>query len=93
MLEVLRTSTGQLVLAFAALAILISVGVWVVLKFRDGNDGTDEIENASDLLTKFREMRQEGHIDAEEYRTIKTDLEGKLSQQASDGDFDPSAAD
>ena len=93
MLEVLGTPTGKLVVAFAALAILISFGVWVVLKFRDGADGTGEIENASDLLTKFREMRQDGHIDEEEYRTIRTDLEGKLSQPASPDDIDPSDAD
>lgn len=93
MFEVLQSPTGKLVVAFAALAILITTGIWVVLKFRDGADGTGEIESASDLLSKFREMRQDGHIDEEEFRTIRTDLQGKLSQQAPTDDIDPKAFD
>ena len=82
MLEVMRSSSGQLTIGFAGLAILVVIGVYVVLRFRDDAGSADEIENASNLLTKFREMKHEGHIDEEEYRTIRTDLEGKLSQQA-----------
>lgn len=76
MQEMLQTTTGQLVVGLSGLLVLTVIGVYVVLKFRDSTDG---IDSSADLMTKFREMRQEGHIDEEEYRTIKTDLEGKLS--------------
>lgn len=82
MLEVMKSTTGQMVMGVSGLLMLTVIGVYIVLKFRDGNDSTDSIENASDLMTKFREMRQEGHIDEKEYRTIKTDLEKKLSKQS-----------
>lgn len=58
---------------------LVSIGAYIVLKFRDSDDST---ESSADLLTKFREMRQEGQINEEEYRTIKTDLGDKLSTQS-----------
>ena len=70
-------------MGLAVLGILVALGTYVVLKFRGEADETDGIENASSLLTKFREMRQEGHLDDEEYRTIRTDLEGKLSKHSS----------
>lgn len=82
MLEVMKSTTGQMVMGLAGLLIMTMIGVYVVLKFRDDNDSSDSIENASDMITKFREMRQEGHIDEKEYRTIKTDLEKKLSKHS-----------
>ena len=79
MYDVLNTVSGQLVIAFSGLLMVITLGVYVVLKFRDSSDST---ESSAELLAKFREMRHEGHIDEDEYRTIRTDLEGKLSQQS-----------
>lgn len=81
--DVLQTPTGQVVLAFTGLAILTVVGTYIVLKFRGETDSTDSRESPADLLAKFREMRQDGHINEQEYRTIRTDLEGKLSKQSS----------
>ena len=83
MLEVMKSPTGQLVMGIAGLLILTVVGAYIVLKYRDDTDSSDSRENASDLLTKFREMRQEGHINEGEYRTIRTDLQGKLSKHSS----------
>ena len=83
MKEFLTSPTAQLVMGIAGLAMLVTVGTYIVLKFRDHSD---QAESSVDLLTKFREMRQEGHIDEEEYRTIRTDLDGKLSLHSSDGD-------
>ena len=83
MQEILQTQTAQVVIGLTGLAMLVALGVYVVLKFRDSSDST---ESSADLLTKFREMRQEGHINEEEYRTIKTDLEGKLSTHSPDGE-------
>ena len=79
MQEIIQSTTGQLVIGLAGLLMLTVFGVYVALKFRDD---TDNIESAADLLSKFREMRQEGQIDEDEYRTIRTDLEGKLSKQS-----------
>lgn len=76
MQEFLQSNTAQVVISLAGMAILVALGTYVVLKFRDSTDST---ESDIELLTKFREMRQEGHINEEEYRTIRTDLEGKLS--------------
>lgn len=85
MQDVLQSTASQLVIGLASLLMLTTIGVYVVLKFRD--DG-DSIESSSELLTKFREMRHEGHINEDEYRTIKTDLEGKLSKPSSGNSVD-----
>ena len=81
MQEILSTPTAQVVIGIAGLAMMVTIGTYVVLRFRDNSD---DAESSVELLTKFREMRQEGHINDEEYRTIKTDLEGKLSLHSSD---------
>ena len=83
MQEILETTAAQIVIGLAGLAMLSAAGTYVVLKFRDGNDSS---ESSADLLTKFREMRREGQINEEEYRTIKTDLESKLSTHSQDQD-------
>jgi len=85
MQEILQTSTAQVVIGLAGLSILAALGVYVVLKFRDSNDSA---ESSADLLAKFQEMRQEGQINEEEYRTIKTDLRDKLSLPSSDRNKD-----
>ena len=78
--EILQSPSGQIVVGLSGLLILTVIGVYVVLKFRDSIDSDD---SSADLLTKFREMRHEGHINEDEYRTIKTNLGGKLSKQSS----------
>lgn len=87
MLEIVQSTTGQLVIGLASLLVLLVIGAYIALKFRDSDDSS---ESSADLLTKFREMRQEGHINDDEFRHIRTDLEGKLSQQSSaeSGDSD-----
>ena len=80
MQEVVQSTFGQLVIGGTGLLILTVIGVYIALKFRDENDS---IESNDELMMKFREMRQEGHINDEEFRHIRTDLEGKLSQQSS----------
>ena len=78
--DLLQTTTAQIVVGLAGLMILTMIGVYVVLSFRDS---IEDDETSSDLLTKFREMRHQGYLDEAEYRTIRTDLEGKLSEQSS----------
>ena len=81
--EVLQTPTGQIVIGLAGLSVLTVIGAYIVLKFRGETDSIDSSESSAELLAKFREMRQDGHINEHEYRTIRTDLEAKLSKQSS----------
>ena len=80
MRELLQTTTAQVVIGFTGLLILTMIGTYVVLRFRDI---AEDDETSSDLLMKFREMRHEGYLNEAEYRTIRTDLESKLSEQSS----------
>ena len=79
LLEILRSPTGEFVVGFAGVLILTVIGAYFVLKVRD-SIGSDD--SSADLLSKFQEMRHEGHINEEEFRTIKTDLGGQLSPQS-----------
>jgi hypothetical protein len=78
--DFLNTQTAQVVIGLAGLLIVSVIGVYVVLRFRDSIEDT---ETSSDLLAKFREMKHQGYLNAEEFRTIRTDLESKLSPRAS----------
>jgi hypothetical protein len=79
MLEFLRTPTAQAVIAVAVLAALSMVGYYVVLRFR-GRTGEDR-QSASDWLSSYRELHQQGDISDAEYRTIKTVLGDKLQKE------------
>lgn len=76
MLDFLRGPTAQMVIWLAVLACLISVGVYVVLRFRGRAVGN--VAPTSDMLANFREMAQQGDINETEFRTIKTMLGAKL---------------
>jgi hypothetical protein len=65
----LGTPAAQLVLWLAVLAILTVVGYYVVRRFRDG---VEQSETVSELLSNFRQMRQQGQLSDAEFRTIRT---------------------
>lgn len=73
----------QMLISLGILAGLIVVGFLVVQRFRGGaaNEGRPE----SELLTKFQEMRHEGDISEQEYRTIKAVLGKDLRRGVKDG--------
>ena len=79
MRDILQTNIAQVVISFTGLLILTMIGAYVVLRFRDS---IEDDETSSDVLTKFREMRHEGYLGEAEYRTIRTDLESKLSEHS-----------
>ena len=79
MRDILQTNTAQAELGFAGLLILTMIGTYAVLRFRDS---IEDDETSSDLLAKFREMRHEGYLGEAEYRTIRTELESKLSENS-----------
>ena len=74
----------NLVLAVAALAILVSIGVYVTGRIRA--KAVQKEPSASELLTKFREMHSRGVLSDEEFRTIKTTLTERLQTELRDKD-------
>lgn len=79
MQEFLTTPTARLVLWVAVLLVIMAIGYYVVRRFRDRTD--HDQQTASDLLTNFREIHQEGDISEMEFRTIKTVLGQELQEQ------------
>jgi hypothetical protein len=73
------TDIRNLVLGVAALAILVTVGVYIAGKIR-GKAVQKEL-SANELMTKFREMHSLGALDDEEFRTIKTKLTDRLQSE------------
>jgi uncharacterized membrane protein len=86
MQEFLRTPIASAVLWVTVLLVMLAVGYYVVRRYRDRID--DDRQTASELLTNFREMRQEGDISEMEFRTIKTVLGRKLQDELKDADGD-----
>ena len=79
MKEFLLTTPAQLVIWTTVLLVLMTVGWYLVGRFRD-NDGDDRL-SANELLTNFKDLHHQGDIDESEYRTIKTALGAKLQQE------------
>ncbi len=79
LMDFLRSPAAQAVLWVTVLMILLVVGAWVVLRFR--GRATEDTAPTSDLLSNFREMHHDGHLDESEFRTIKTMLGGKIPQE------------
>ena len=79
MLEVLTTPSGKAVIWVTVFLIISVIGWFVVLRFRDISG--DDNPTASELLTNFRELHQEGDISEQEYRTIKTALRPDIERE------------
>ena len=79
MLKFLTTTEAQAVLYVSALLVLMTIGYYIVLRFRDRTD-KDHLA-ASEQLTNFREIHQKGDISDAEYRTIKTTLGEQLQDE------------
>lgn len=86
MREFLTTPIASAVLWIAVLLVMLAVAYYALRRFRDRID--DDRQTASDLLTNFREMHQEGDISEMEFRTIKTVLGRKLQEELKDADGD-----
>ncbi len=69
-------------LLFLAMAVLSGLGAFIVSRFRDGKE--EEQPTASEMLTKFRDLHDQGELSDEEFRNIKTLLADELQQQLSD---------
>ncbi len=69
-------------LLFLAMAVLAGLGALIVSRFRGGAE--DDQPTASEMLTKFRNLHDEGQLSDQEFRNIKTLLSAELQQQLSD---------
>ena len=79
MLDFLSTPTARLVLLFAATAGLIAIGYYLIQKFRPS--AKDDPPSVSEHISHFRDLRSQGKLTDEEYRTIKTQLAKKLQDE------------
>ncbi|MHB0955635.1 MAG: hypothetical protein ACYC6N_15470 [Pirellulaceae bacterium] len=84
MQDFLDTPAVMAVLWVSVLLIMLAVAYYLLRRFRDRTD--DDRQTASDLLTNFREMHQEGDISETEFRTIKTVLGRKLQDELKDAE-------
>ncbi len=71
-------------LLFAAVLLLVALGVYVARILR-GGDGHDQV-TSTEMLTKFGEMHGQGNLSEEEFRTIKTKLAPQIKTELRDND-------
>ncbi|MDZ4657619.1 MAG: hypothetical protein SH868_08575 [Bythopirellula sp.] len=69
-------SLTQAALLFAAVFVLTAIGIAIVRRFRGGR--ADDMAESSEMMTKFRELHDEGGLSDEEFRTIKSKLARNL---------------
>jgi hypothetical protein len=69
-------------LLFAAMGVLAALGIWIMSRFRGGKGRDRPV--ASELLSKFRDLHEQGELSDQEFRNIKTLLAEKLQQELKD---------
>jgi uncharacterized membrane protein len=67
---------------FAVLAAVLAVGYYFIKKIRPEPEKKEP--QASQWLSKYREMHSEGELSDEEFRTIKTKLAEQLQDELND---------
>jgi hypothetical protein len=75
-------SLTQAALLFAAVFVLTAIGIAIVRRFRD--TGSDDSAESSEMMTRFRDLHEQGGLSDEEFRTIKGKLAAKLRADLSD---------
>ena len=73
---------AELVIWAALGAIVIALAAYVIGKIR-AEPAQNEPE-ASDLISKFRDLHSRGELSDAEFRTIKTTLAGRLEEELKD---------
>ncbi|NLS91300.1 MAG: hypothetical protein GXX96_03830 [Planctomycetaceae bacterium] len=84
MAEFFEDPTVQLVIWLAVLAAIIAVAVYVIMRIRSEPAQSEPV--ASEMLSKFRELRGQGDLSEEEFRTIKTTLTEQLQHELKDNE-------
>jgi len=73
-------TSASLVVWLAVLAVLVAVGVYLIGKFRDKGPVRN---SASELMTNFQQLHDQGELSDAEYRTIKAMLSEQLHNEVS----------
>jgi hypothetical protein len=81
MTELFRHPLSQAALWFAVIFALLALAVLALRRWRGGS--ADDRPDASELLTKFRELHLRGGLSDDEYRTIKTKLATQIDSKLS----------
>lgn len=79
-----ESGTEELVVWVALLAVALAVVCYVIGKIRAGSAQREP--QASELLSKFRDLHSQGVLSDEEFRTIKTTLTGELQEELNDNE-------
>ncbi|MCH2595027.1 MAG: hypothetical protein MKZ95_04350 [Pirellulales bacterium] len=66
-------------LLFAAIFVITAIGFAALRSYRD--DKAEDRSDSSDLMSKFRDLHEEGGLSDEEFRTIKTKLARELKAE------------
>ena len=77
--ELFRHPLSQAALWFAAIFALLALAIVLLRRWRGG--AADDQLDASELLTKFRELHVQGGLSDAEYRTIKTKLAARIDTE------------
>jgi len=80
--ELASSDWARLAGGILVMLLLTATGWHVLERLRDST--ADDRPAASDLLTNLSQLKGEGAVSEEEYRTIKTALETRLQQEISD---------
>jgi hypothetical protein len=79
-----REALVRIALLFAAIAALAGLGALVVSKFRGSTK--DEERPASQMLSNFRDLHEQGELSETEFRNIKTLLSDKIQEELKDSE-------
>jgi hypothetical protein len=79
-----REAFVRIALLFAAIAALAGLGALVVSKFRGSTK--DEERPASEMLSNFRNLHEQGELSETEFRNIKTLLSDKIQEELKDSE-------
>ena len=80
--EFLDSDFARLVIGMTVVAMVSALGWYIVSKFR-GGAGKEQPTN-SEMLTNLQEMRLQGDVTEEEFRTIKSQLSARLKEELND---------
>ena len=73
--EKISSSTWE----FVGLAVVILVAIWLIVRIRSwSRDGEDPAAAEHQMLSHLAELRREGNLSEEEYRSIKGRLARKI---------------
>lgn len=84
MADFLRSTPAQIVIWVSVLTVLSVLGVYIALWFRNRQDG--EPNSANELLTEFRDLREEGRLSPAEFGKIRSVLGEKLQDEVGSKD-------